>query len=188
MNHQPQLERIRAMEQALNESAAAVELLQASLEHYEAVLPQLRSLEEYYESPLWLQDYDDDNAGKLPPDLCRGVLTEDALYDLLCDHDRLRKQIVQLASHLLPQNCSLFSPNETPDSHKIVFSLRIMYFSGIVSLFYDGAKNGKHKSVCQLFIFHQPPGGVLLLYAPSWLQLCPSQLCSPQPWLPHVPS
>ncbi len=92
----PQLDRIRAMEQALNSSAAAVAALEAALEQYEAVLPQLRALEEYYESPLWLQDYDADHAGLLPADLCRGVLTEDALYDLLCDNTRLQSEFTRL--------------------------------------------------------------------------------------------
>lgn len=87
---QTQLHRIQVMEQALRESSAAIEGLQEALRRYEAALPQLRALERYYESPLWMQDYDDDNAGKIPADLPRGVLTEDALYDLLCDHDRLR--------------------------------------------------------------------------------------------------
>ena len=30
-----------------------------------------------------MQDYDDDCAGKLPPDLKRDALSEDAVYDLL---------------------------------------------------------------------------------------------------------
>lgn len=84
-----QLERIRAMEQALNESREAVDALAAALARYQALLPQLRTLEEYYEGALWRQDFEDDCAGKLPRELRRGVLTEDALYDLLCDNDAL---------------------------------------------------------------------------------------------------
>lgn len=92
-----QIDRIYAMEQALNESMAAVEALQTALVQYEAVQPQLKALAEYYESPLWMADFEDDNAGRLPVDLCRGVLTEDALYDLLCDNDRLRKMMARLS-------------------------------------------------------------------------------------------
>lgn len=94
---QTQLERIQSMEQALNEATSVVEALQEALARYEAVLPQFRALEGYYEGPLWRRDYDDDNAGKLPADLPRGVLTEDALYDLLCDHDQLRRDMKQFA-------------------------------------------------------------------------------------------
>lgn len=86
-----QIERICAMEKALNESTFAVENLQMALERFEAIFPQLEKLTEYYESVLWAKDYDDDNAGKLPCDLKRGVLTEDAIYDLLGDVSRLRE-------------------------------------------------------------------------------------------------
>ena len=43
----------------------------------------LRELEAYYTGPLWRADYEDDCAGKLPPDVKRGVLSEDAVYTLL---------------------------------------------------------------------------------------------------------
>ena len=45
----------------------------------------LRTLTDYYESPLWLDDYTADERGELPPDLIRGVLSQDALYDLLTE-------------------------------------------------------------------------------------------------------
>ena len=43
----------------------------------------LRLLEAYCTSGEWLEDYTADEAGELPPDLKRGVLSQDALYDLL---------------------------------------------------------------------------------------------------------
>ena len=42
-----------------------------------------RALDEYYTSGEWLEDYEADERGELPPDLKRGVLSQDALYDLL---------------------------------------------------------------------------------------------------------
>lgn len=95
-----QIERIKRMEQALNASAEAVEALFSALERYRAVMPRIAELEEYYQSPVWMSDYDDDNAGRLPKDLCRGVLTEDALYDLLCDNDELRRELRSLTENL----------------------------------------------------------------------------------------
>ena len=44
-----------------------------------------RALQSYYESPLWKQDFLDDEAGLLPRDLPRGVLSEDGLYNLLTE-------------------------------------------------------------------------------------------------------
>ncbi len=40
-------------------------------------------LEDYLRSGQWLQDYEADERGELPPGLKRGVLAQDALYDLL---------------------------------------------------------------------------------------------------------
>ena len=44
---------------------------------------KLRQLEAYYTSGAWREDYEADERGELPPDLKRGVLSQDALYDLL---------------------------------------------------------------------------------------------------------
>ena len=44
---------------------------------------KLALLETYYTSGLWLEDYEADERGELPPDLKRGVLSQDAIYDLL---------------------------------------------------------------------------------------------------------
>lgn len=92
-----QIARIRAMEQALNEGIGAVRALEEALERYESVLPELKMLAEYYVGPLWMADFDDDRRGKFPGGLPRGVLSEDALYNLLCDHDRLRATMKKLS-------------------------------------------------------------------------------------------
>ena len=44
---------------------------------------KLRLLEAYYTSGEWREDYEADERGELPSDLKRGVLSQDALYDLL---------------------------------------------------------------------------------------------------------
>ena len=44
---------------------------------------KLGQLDAYYSSGQWLEDYEADERGELPPDLKRGVLSQDALYDLL---------------------------------------------------------------------------------------------------------
>lgn len=46
--------------------------------------PELLSLlDAYYTSGQWREDYEADERGELPPDLKCGVLSQDALYDLL---------------------------------------------------------------------------------------------------------
>lgn len=84
-----QIERIEKMEGYLNASEKAVQELSEALERYEEVLGSLKKLSDYYGSTLWMRDYETDEAGKLPSDLKRGVLSEDAVYDLLTEHHEL---------------------------------------------------------------------------------------------------
>lgn len=76
MNRDEQIARITHMEQILNKAEEAIRVL---LELH----PQIEELSAYYGSKDWFADYDADRAGLLPPDLKRGVLSEDAVYDLL---------------------------------------------------------------------------------------------------------
>ncbi len=48
-----------------------------------------RMLDEYYSSGQWREDYEADEQGKLPDDIKRGVLSQDALYDFLSETDDL---------------------------------------------------------------------------------------------------
>lgn len=84
-----QLERIKKMESYLDESAAALEELAGALGRYEDIQNKYYKLEDYYGSKRWMDDFEADEAGKLPDDLKRGVLSEDAVYDLITDHRAL---------------------------------------------------------------------------------------------------
>ena len=52
---------------------------------------------------LWLEDFEADGRGELPSpcELPRGVLSEDAAYDALCDRHRLLKRMRDLAGRYL---------------------------------------------------------------------------------------
>ena len=79
------IERITAMETALNESRDAVDHLQEAVSELVDAMDALQSLSEYYGSQAWHQDRAADERGQLPADLARGVLSEDLVYDLLVD-------------------------------------------------------------------------------------------------------
>ncbi len=51
----------------------------------------IRILQNYYETG-WLEDYDAEQRGAFPKDLKRGILSEDALYDLFCEIDEREKK------------------------------------------------------------------------------------------------
>ena len=91
-----QIERIKQMEQRLEKAAAAVMKLSAALDQYEAAQKDIKVLDEYYGSDEWKQDFADDEAGLLPKDLKRGVLSEDAIWNVLEDSRALNLRMKEL--------------------------------------------------------------------------------------------
>ena len=88
-----QIERITQMEQRMERAATAVMTLSAALDRYEEVLEDIAALEAYYDSDTWKQDFADDEAGKFPADLRRGVLSEDGIWNLLTDARELLERL-----------------------------------------------------------------------------------------------
>lgn len=67
------------------------DILQVAAKHDPAAVSRpvfaalLRQLMRYYDSGQWLQDYQLDEAGLLPPTLKRGVLSQDGVYNFLTE-------------------------------------------------------------------------------------------------------
>lgn len=78
-----QIRRIMEMEEILDRALDALRDCACAPGRCSALRPDIDRLEAYYTGPLWMKDFDDDCAGKLPKDLKRGVLSEDAVDDLL---------------------------------------------------------------------------------------------------------
>ena len=89
MSNEKQIERIKKMEAILDEGNRLVSELQQALDKYESFAVAIAELEQYYTGGQWQKDFTDDEAGRLPPGLKRGVLTEDAVYDFLVLRDRV---------------------------------------------------------------------------------------------------
>ena len=87
------IERISHMEGLLDKSTEVIHRLEQALEDFAALQPNIAELEAYYTSPQWRKDFKADEAGKLPKDLKRGVLSEDEIWDLLEDYQRLKEMI-----------------------------------------------------------------------------------------------
>ncbi len=74
------VDRVRRMETYMDTVQAAVANGTADAPE---ILELRRVLTEYMDGGQWMKDYEADERGELPADLKRGVLSEDALYDLL---------------------------------------------------------------------------------------------------------
>ena len=79
----PRIARIRAMEERFSRAGAALRAYETARGALLAEQEEIRTLEAYYEGPLWREDLAADEAGELPPSLRRGVLSEDGIYNLL---------------------------------------------------------------------------------------------------------
>jgi len=83
------------MEQHLDRASQAVIRLSAALDDYAEAQEALRELETYYGSDDWKQDFADDEAGLLPKDLKRGVLSEDGIWNVLTDSRNLNTRMLE---------------------------------------------------------------------------------------------
>ena len=95
-----QIERIKTMEQHLDRASQAVIRLSAALDDYAETQEAIRELSAYYGSNDWKQDYADDEQGLLPHDLKRGVLSEDAIWNLLEVSRNLNFRMQELVGNL----------------------------------------------------------------------------------------
>jgi len=85
----------------------------------------IKVLTEYLDSGQWLRDYELDEQGLLPKDLKRGILSQDALYNLLTDNKR---------SETMENEYIIFVEEEDqPYSDIVVTDGKYLFLSGLVS-------------------------------------------------------
>ena len=89
---QKQIERVEKMEALFDAAQSAVNALDEALDAFDGVRDGLKTLDAYYQSADWKEDFEADEHGAFPEDLKRGVLSEDALYNLLSDAALLHKR------------------------------------------------------------------------------------------------
>ncbi len=92
-----QLERIRTMEEKLNAALIAVAAAERALDAYRTAQPDIAALADYLASPEWRADLAADEAGRLPAELRRGVLSQDGIYSLLESDAELRQTMAALS-------------------------------------------------------------------------------------------
>ena len=79
--------RVQKMEEYFDEVSNALHIYPETMS--EDIQEMIRELAEYMDSGQWLQDFECDSRGELPKGLKRGVLSEDGLYHLLSEIDKV---------------------------------------------------------------------------------------------------
>ncbi|GEM_PF-311069 len=77
------IERINEMEEIYDQALILLDRAEEDPKGLLAFQPQIDKLAEYYASPEWKEAFTLDEEGMLLPELKRGVLSEDGIYDLL---------------------------------------------------------------------------------------------------------
>ena len=96
-----QIERIQHYETLLDRITPVLENLEEALDAFEGIQEDVKELAAYYEDDDWREDFEADEAGKLPADLKRGVLSEDGIYDVLSGHYALTIRLLDTVSTIL---------------------------------------------------------------------------------------
>ena len=75
--------------------------MDATLDRFDDIQEAVQELSAYYGSENWHADLAEDEAGNLPADLKRGVLSEDGIYDVLSEHYALTVRLLDTVSAIL---------------------------------------------------------------------------------------
>ena len=88
--------RVEEMESRFEKLAQIVSELSAALDKYADAGDSLKVLDAYYGSDEWKSDFAADEKGLFPKDLKRGVLSEDAVWNLLSDYRELKERMQEM--------------------------------------------------------------------------------------------
>lgn len=88
-----QIQRINHYEQILNEAENILRREDISEELMSVLSGKIEELSAYYGSDEWKEDFADDEAGLLPDDLPRGILSEDGIYNILENYREIETEI-----------------------------------------------------------------------------------------------
>ena len=92
-----QEKRVTESEHILDKAQQTAAQLESALRAYEEIQDEVKALETYYAGPEWKEDFAADEQGMFPDTLKRGVLSEDAVYNLLERFQEVREDMRRLA-------------------------------------------------------------------------------------------
>ena len=98
MENKEQIERITKYETMMDRVVAVDRALEKALELFERTEELSAELDRYLAGEDWKRDFCDDEAGLLPWELKRGILSEDGLYDALEERRALYGRMLRVCA------------------------------------------------------------------------------------------
>ncbi len=99
-------EHISKMETILDDHQALIDQLEALLKAFSEHQKEYRQLADYYSSQQFLTDFDKANSPDFPKDIKCGVLSEDAVFNLLTENHQIALQMLEIALNILKDECA----------------------------------------------------------------------------------
>lgn len=99
-------EHISKMETILDDHWALIDQLEALLKAFSEHQKEYRQLADYYSSQQFLTDFDEANSPYFPKDIKCGVLSEDAVFNLLTKKHQIALQMLEIALNILKDECA----------------------------------------------------------------------------------
>ena len=97
------IERIQRMESYLNDYAKTLEETKQAMEQLKEHQESYIQLRDYYSSQVYFDDLELSNQTDFPADLPCGVLSEDAVYDLLDEHFPMGVELLEIATKMIKE-------------------------------------------------------------------------------------
>lgn len=96
-----QLKRISYFENILDRHTEITERFGAALSEFRKAQSAYGELKEYYGSAEYMNDWESSNSGDFPENMKCGVLSEDAVFDLIGDNHALAIEMIEAALEIL---------------------------------------------------------------------------------------
>ena len=97
------IERIKRMEGYLNDYAETLEETKKAMDRLKEHQESYIQLRDYYSSQVYFDDLELSNQADFPADLPCGVLSEDAVYDLLDEHFQMGVELLEIATKMIKE-------------------------------------------------------------------------------------
>ena len=97
------IERIQRMEGYLNAYAKTLEETKQAMDRLKEHQESYIQLRDYYSSQVYFDDLELSNQADFPDDLPCGVLSEDAVYDMLDEHFQMGVELLEIATKMIKE-------------------------------------------------------------------------------------
>lgn len=95
------IQRIEQMEKILNDHSSKIENLKKQLSIFRESQKNYSKLSDYYSSKEYFSDLESYDRGELPENLQCGVLSEDAVFDLIGENFNLAVEMLEIATSVI---------------------------------------------------------------------------------------